>query len=85
MIGESGPIKGKVRVQNLITVSAGTARALSLIFPLLICYVAGIALVDENMVRTAAIGFGIVIVLFGTVGIAVAGCVGPRQSTALVD
>jgi TRAP transporter 4TM/12TM fusion protein len=63
MIGESGPIKGKVRVQNLIMVSSGTARALSLIFSLLICYVAGIALVDENMVRTAAIGFGIVIVL----------------------
>jgi hypothetical protein len=43
--------------------SSGTARALSLVFSLLICYVAGIALVDENTVRTAAIGFGVVIVL----------------------
>lgn len=47
----------------LAIVSSGTARALSLIFSLLICYVAGIALVDENTVRTVAIGSGIVIVL----------------------
>ena len=47
----------------LATVSSNTARALGLIFSLLVCYVAGIALVDENTVRTAAIGFGVVIVL----------------------
>ena len=47
----------------MVTVSSGTARGLSLIFSLLICYVAGIALVDENTVRTAAIGFGVIIVL----------------------
>ena len=47
----------------MATVSSGTARGLSLIFSLLICYVAGIALVDENTVRTAAIGFGVIIVL----------------------
>ena len=43
--------------------SSGTARVLSLIFSLLVCYLAGIALVDENTVRTGAIGFGVVIVL----------------------
>jgi TRAP transporter 4TM/12TM fusion protein len=47
----------------MTTLSSGAARALSLIFSVLICYVAGIALVDENTVRTAAIGFGVVIVL----------------------
>ncbi len=47
----------------MTTVSSGAARALSFIFAALICYVAGIALVDENTVRTAAIGFGVVIVL----------------------
>ena len=47
----------------MATVSSGTARGLSMIFSLLICYVAGIALVDENTVRTAAIGFGVIIVL----------------------
>ena len=50
-------------MKNLAAVSSGTARVLSLIFSLLICYLAGIALVDENMVRTGAIGFGVVIVL----------------------
>ena len=50
-------------MNNLAAVSSGTARVLSLIFSLLICYLAGIALVDENMVRTGAIGFGVVIVL----------------------
>ena len=43
----------------MATISSGTARGLSVIFSLLICYVAGIALVDENTVRTAAIGFGV--------------------------
>ena len=47
----------------MTTISSNVARALSLIFSLLICYVAGIALVDENTVRTAAIGFGVFIVL----------------------
>ena len=42
-------------MQALIRSTSGTARALSLIFFLMICYVAGIALVDENTVRTAAI------------------------------
>ena len=50
-------------MKNLAAISSGTARVLSLIFSLLICYLAGIALVDENMVRTGAIGFGVVIVL----------------------
>jgi TRAP transporter 4TM/12TM fusion protein len=52
-----------VRVTFMTTISSGTARVLSLIFSVLICYVAGIALVDENIVRTAAIGFSVVIVL----------------------
>jgi TRAP transporter 4TM/12TM fusion protein len=52
-----------VRVKFLEAASSGTARGLALIFSLLICYLAGIALVDENTVRTGAIGFGVVIVL----------------------
>ncbi len=63
MTGGAERIREFVRVNSLAIISSGTARVLSLIFSLLICYVAGIALVDENMVRTAAIGFGIVIVL----------------------
>ncbi len=50
-------------MKTLTGLSSGTARGLSLIFSVLICYVAGIALVDENVVRTVAIGFGVVIVL----------------------